>query len=172
MGGVLICKSALAGFAHQRMMAEQQWLFIVNNKSRTNPMSNLSVKETLQFSVVIESVPGTLAKVAQALADAKVSIMAGAAGKTLLMFIVDKADAARAVFKSLGMNFSEESVLVVTYSADRVGTIATMASALGGAGINIEDLYFSSAGEGSTGSICVQVSKENLAKAAQVIASA
>jgi hypothetical protein len=139
-------------------------------------MSNLSAKETLQFSVMLESVPGTLAKVAGALANTKVSIMAGChmagtAGKTLLIFIVDKADAAREVFKSLGMNFSEDRVLVVTYSTDQVGTIAAMASALGNAGINIEELYFSSAGAGSTGTICVQVSKENLAKATQVIES-
>ena len=138
-------------------------------------MYNLSVTSAFQFNVVLENVPGTLAKIAKALAGAGVNLESvshtaeGTGGKAALRLVADKQDVAKQTLTSLGSSFTEEDILLVTCPQNKPGTLAAIAQALGDAGINLEDVYYSSSATQANTVVCVQVSKDNLAKAKGII---
>ncbi len=99
-----------------------------------------------QLTVWTEDRPGRLGKVASALGEKKVNILAFWAGvakdRWAIRMIVDKPAAAKKHLGELGCEITEEDVVVVTL-ADKPGGLGSVASKLGGAGINIDYAYTS-----------------------------
>ena len=92
----------------------------------------------------MENTPGRLAKMCSAFAQRKVNILAFMSseqeGKSLVRVIVDKLPVAKTTLQAIGYTYSEEEVLGVRL-ANRPGTLAKVAQALGDAGININYAY-------------------------------
>lgn len=98
-----------------------------------------------QLSVTMDNRPGTLARMAGALAEAKVNILAVMSlehgGQSLVRLVVDKLPAAKKVLDAIGYAYTEEQVLT-TKLLNRPGTLAAVAKKLGDAGINIDYAYY------------------------------
>lgn len=101
-----------------------------------------------QLTVWTEDRPGMLGKVASALATRKVNIVAFWAGvakdRWAIRMIVDKPAVAKKHLGEQDWEMSEEDVVVVTL-ADKPGSLGSVASKLGAAGINIDYAYTSRA---------------------------
>ncbi|TSC86525.1 MAG: hypothetical protein G01um10148_511 [Parcubacteria group bacterium Gr01-1014_8] len=140
-------------------------------------MYNLTVTSALQFNVILDNVPGSLAKIAKALAGAGVNIESvshtaeGTGGKATLRLVADDQAAAKQALTSAGNSFTEEDILLITCPQNKPGTLAAIAQAFGDAGINLEDVYYSSSATQANTVVCVQVSKEDLAKAGEIAKS-
>ncbi len=97
-----------------------------------------------EFTVHLANRPGSLADLAERLADAGVNIEALAAvgmdafGTARL--IVDDEPTTRRVLEHHGMSFEERRV-IVTILPDRPGSVAAMTRQLADAGINIDAMY-------------------------------
>jgi hypothetical protein len=98
-----------------------------------------------QLSVTMENRPGTLARMASALAEKKVNILALASmergGQSLARIVVDKLAAAKKALSAIGYAYTEEQVLA-TKLPNRPGTLAAVAQKLGDAGVNIDYAYY------------------------------
>lgn len=129
----------------------------------------------MQFNVVLENVPGSLAKIAKALAAAGVNVESvshtaeGTGGQAALRLVVDQEAPTQQALAALGNAFTEEDILLITCPQNKPGTLAAIAQALGDAGINLEDVYYSSSATQANTVVCVQVSKENLTKAKGIV---
>ena len=136
-------------------------------------MNKFSVQTVTQLSVIVDDVPGSLARVAGALANAGINlegfcqIAEGSDKIARAHFITSQADDAKQTLSSLGTKYTEEKILSLHYS-DRPGVVAEVAQALGDAGINIEDMYLSTPGTTKDTVLYVGVSKGNFAKAAEI----
>lgn len=101
-----------------------------------------------QLTAWVEDRPGMLGGVASALAARKVNIQAFMAGvvegRFAIRMVVDKPAAAKKVFAEQGRESTEEDVVAVTL-ADKPGSLGSVASKLGTAGINIQYAYTGSA---------------------------
>ena len=101
-----------------------------------------------QLTAWVEDRPGMLGKVASALGAKKVNILAFMApvvgGRGALRMIVDKPAAAKKIFRENGWETSEEEVVGMTLS-DKPGSLGSVATKLGQAGVNIEYAYTGSA---------------------------
>lgn len=103
-----------------------------------------------QFSVTMQNRPGTLARMCTALAERGVNILALMSlnhdDTSLVRMVVD--DTARAVkaLDAVGYQYTQEDVLTSTV-ANRPGTLAKIAKALGEAGVNINYSYLGAEGE-------------------------
>lgn len=100
--------------------------------------------KTKQLTIWLQSAPGQIGQIAQALGDAKVNISAfGCSTRTgdspLRLQVSDYAQA-REILQGLGLRVTEEEVLRVTV-ADKPGAAGRIGLALGAAGINIEYAY-------------------------------
>jgi hypothetical protein len=97
-----------------------------------------------QITVTAQSRPGILAKVARALADAGVNITAMCAsestGRAKLRLVVSDPARARKALADARIRCSEEPALLLSVE-DRPGTLATLASRLAAARINIKCAY-------------------------------
>jgi hypothetical protein len=97
-----------------------------------------------QITVTAQSRPGVLAKVARALADAGVNITAMCAsestGRAKLRLVVSDPARARKALADARIRCSEEPALLLSVE-DRPGTLATLASRLAAARINIKCAY-------------------------------
>ncbi len=109
-----------------------------------------------QLTVWTEDQPGRLGRVATALGEKKVNILAFWAGvvkdRWAIRVIVDKPAVAKKHLGEQGWEITEEDVVVVTL-ADKPGSLGRVASKLGAAGINIDYAYTSrakGAGKAST----------------------
>lgn len=104
-----------------------------------------------QFSVTMENRPGMLARMCTALTDHSVNILAlmsvGQDGKSVVRMVVDKPSAAVKALDSIGYQYSQDDVLTSTV-ANRPGTLAKVAKALGDGGVNINYAYLGAEGEG------------------------
>lgn len=104
-----------------------------------------------QFSVTMENRPGVLARMCTALADHNVNILAlmsvGQDGKSVVRMVVDKPSAAVKALEAIGYQYSQADVLT-TIVANRPGTLAKVAKALGDSGVNINYAYLGAEGEG------------------------
>lgn len=100
--------------------------------------------KTKQLTVWLQSAPGQIGQIAQALGNAKVNISAFGCstqtGDSPLRLQVSNPDRAREILRSLGLRVTEEEVLRVTVP-DKPGAAARIGQALGAAGINIEYAY-------------------------------
>lgn len=123
-----------------------------------------------QLSVTMENRPGTLATIANALAQRKVNILACSSmehqGKSLVRLVVDKHAAAIKALQESGYGYTEEEVLA-TRLPNRAGTLATLAKTLGDAGVNIDYAYYGA--EPSSRQVLVILSVSDLARAKKLL---
>ena len=103
------------------------------------------------LKVVLEDRPGTLAELGEALGRAGVNIM-GACGipcgdQGEIHILVEDAAAARRALQDAGISVQEETQVLVVPVEDRPGELGGLTRLLAGAGINIELLYLTTAGE-------------------------
>jgi hypothetical protein len=97
-----------------------------------------------QLTVTAQSRPGVLAKVARILADAGVNITAmcasESAGRGKLRLVVSDPGRAKQALAAAKIRCGEEPALLLSVE-DRPGTLATLASRLAAARINIKCAY-------------------------------
>ena len=137
-------------------------------------MSNIEVKAVTQIKVLIGHVPGSLAKIAEALAKADVNIEGtchteGTDDTMPLRLVVDKPDVAKKTIEALGDPVTFERCLAIQSMSDEPGFIAKVARTLGDAHINIEAIYHTSSGRGGHATIYISVDSANMEKALPLI---
>lgn len=97
-----------------------------------------------EFTIRMDNRPGSLGNVCRQLADGGVNIMAFQSvpsGKTILVcLVVDKPDAAQTVFDRGEINYTDSEVVLVKLP-HAPGELASIASKLGEASINIHYAY-------------------------------
>jgi hypothetical protein len=102
-----------------------------------------------ELKIRVENRPGMLGEVASALAEQKVNVRAANAwvegDQGVIRVVVDKVPAARKTLTKRGWAIEEEEVLEVEL-ADKPGSLARVATALGQAGVDIRHLYVGTAG--------------------------
>jgi hypothetical protein len=102
-----------------------------------------------ELKIRVESRPGMLGEVASALAEQKVNVRAVNAwvegSQGVIRLIADRLPAARKALSKRGWMVEESEVLEVEL-ADKPGSLARLASALGQAGIDIGHVYIGTAG--------------------------
>lgn len=123
-----------------------------------------------QLAIFLDNRPGTLARLADALAEAKVNIYAICTSDTVdhsvVRLLVSDYRKALHVFESHGALAVEDDVLVVEGS-NKPGELARIAHALANAKVNIEYCYSATAPTAKTGLMVMRVS--NPAKALKVL---
>jgi len=102
--------------------------------------------KTKQLTAWVESKPGELDRIADALAKAKINISAitcwSAGSENPVHLLVSNPAKAKKVLQELGVRVTEEEVLRVTLP-DNPGALAEMSVRLGSGNINIEYAYAS-----------------------------
>lgn len=102
-----------------------------------------------ELKIRVDNRPGMLGEVASALAEQKVNVRAVNAwvegGQGVIRLVADKLPAARKALAKRGWTSEEEEVLEVEL-ADKPGSLARLATALGQAGIDIRYVYVGTAG--------------------------
>jgi len=115
-------------------------------------MGATSVQQVNEFCVVLGNAPGALAKLSGVLAGANVNIEAlaslsdGPAPTMRLCFVANNEAGAKDALASLGMEYTEKTILAL-HNPDKPGVIAKVAQMLGDAGVNIDNIYFSTPGD-------------------------
>lgn len=126
--------------------------------------------KTTQLTLTLQSKPGVLAKISQALAGAGVNITAicaaETAGRGKIRMVVSDPARAKEALKAAKLRPGEEQALMLTLE-DRPGALARAAAKLAAAKINIKCAYATTAGMG--GSTTVVLSVSNVDKAASVL---
>ena len=127
---------------------------------------------TKQLAIFLDNRPGTLARVADALADAKINIYAITTSDTVdhsvIRLVVSDYRRALHVFEQHGTLVVEDDVLLFVGS-NRPGEMARIAHKLADAKINIEYCYSATPAEAKKGLMIMRVS--NPTKALKVLNS-
>jgi hypothetical protein len=127
---------------------------------------------TKQLAVFLDNRPGTLASVADALADAKINIYAIATSDTVdhsvIRLVVSDYRKALHVFEEHGTLVVEDDVVMVEGS-NKPGELAQVAHKLAQAKINIEYCYCATSPGAKKGLLILRVS--NPAKALKVLSA-
>ncbi len=114
-----------------------------------------------ELSIVLPNRPGTLGEIANALAKAKVNLLAidasGGFEYNIVRIVPDKVPKARAVLRRKGLDVGETKVLCIP-AKDQPGALAQVADALGHAKINMDYLYATAGNRESEALIVVHVS--------------
>lgn len=109
---------------------------------------------TTQLALFLDNRPGTLARVCEALAEAKVNIIAFSTNDTVdhtvVRMVVSDHRKALAVFEDRGALVLETEVLLVN-GDNRPGSLAAIAQKLADAKINIEYAYCATGPQQKTG---------------------
>ena len=134
------------------------------------------VKEVTQITVVIPHVPGSLARITEALRDADVNIegtcqQEGSDTSMPLRLVIDKPIDAKKAIEALGQTAEFEPCISVQAGDDKPGFIARIARALGDAKINIQTIYHASAGRGSAARMFISVDKSHYGHALKVLSA-
>jgi hypothetical protein len=123
-----------------------------------------------QVSVWVDSSPGQIARVARALARARINITAftsyGSGSEIPVRLLVTSPARARKVLRGLDLRVTEEEVLRLTLP-DKPGTLAEIAERLARAHINIDYSYETVAEGASKADLVLAVS--DLAGAAKIL---
>ena len=102
-----------------------------------------------ELKVRVENRPGVLGELASALAERKVNIRGVNAwvegGEGVIRLVAEPLPAARKVLAGRGLKVDEADVLELEL-ADKPGALATVAAALGEAGVDISHVYVGTAG--------------------------
>jgi len=113
-------------------------------KSRTKTTQKQTRRITKQLAIFLDNRPGMLARVADALADAKINIYAittsDTVDHTVIRLVVDDYRRALHVCEERGSLVVEDDVLMVE-GDNKPGEMARLARKLAKAGINIEYCY-------------------------------
>jgi hypothetical protein len=127
---------------------------------------------TKQLAIFLDNRPGMLARVAEALAEAKINIYAITTSDTVdhsvIRMVVSDYQRALAVFEERGTLVIEDDVLVVEGS-NRPGEMARVAQKLADAKVNIEYCYSATPPDAKKGLMVLRVS--NPVKALAVLNS-
>ena len=127
---------------------------------------------TKQLAIFLDNRPGMLARVADALAEAKINIYAITTSDTVdhsvIRMVVSDYRRAMHLFEEHGTLVVEDDVVVVEGS-NKPGELATLAHKLADAKINIEYCYSATPPEAKKGLMVMRVS--NPAKALKVLNS-
>lgn len=125
---------------------------------------------TTQFSVFLINKPGNLSNVCQALADAKVNLLALTMMDTtehgVLRIVAEDPDAARTAFKALELPVTETQVLAVTLP-NRPGVLADVLQRLAAGHVPVHYAYVTAGTRNGKTAGILKVA--NLAKAVQVL---
>lgn len=103
-----------------------------------------------EFRLSLPNQPGELAKVAEALGQSGINLLAIAgigAATPVLALVTEQEDQTRNVLQGLGISFQEEELLTVKVP-DRPGELGKMARKLGDAQVNIDSIYLLSKAAG------------------------
>jgi hypothetical protein len=118
-----------------------------------------TIKKELSF--VLANRPGTLSEVLNALANAKVNLLAcdasGGFEYNIVRIVPDKVGKAKAVLRRKDCDVGEANVICVS-AKDCPGALAEVASTLGRAGINMDYLYATGGMPGGDTLLVVHVS--------------
>ena len=127
---------------------------------------------TKQLAIFLDNRPGTLARLADALAEAKINIYAISTSDTVdhsvIRLVVSDYRKALHVFEEHGTLVVEDDVLMVDGS-NKPGVLARMAHRLAAAKVNIEYCYSATPTSAKSGLMILRVS--NPAKALKVLNS-
>jgi len=114
-----------------------------------------------QLTAWVESKPGELGRIADALGKGDVNISAmtgwGAGSESPVHLIVSSPAKAKKILQGLGVRVTEEEVLRVTL-ADKPGTLGEVGARLGASNINIEYAYASVPSGGKEADLILSVS--------------
>src|SRR5262245_37080047 len=103
----------------------------------------------IELTVVLDDVPGALARLGKALGDARVNIGAiqgmSREGKGVVRFVPDDPERAAHALESAGITVTRRGVLVVRV-LDEPGTLGDVALVMATAGINIDAVYVTTRG--------------------------
>ena len=128
---------------------------------------------TKQLAIFLDNRPGMLARVADALAEAKINIYAittsDTVDHTVIRLVVSDYRKALHVFEEHGTLVVEDDVLLIDGS-NKPGELARIAHRLAEAKVNIEYCYSATPAESKKGLLILRVS--NPAKALKVLNSA
>ncbi len=102
-----------------------------------------------EFKVSLENKPGTLAQVGTVLGDADVNIVAiqgfSRGEESIIQFMPDNPDKAAAALQAAGIPYTNREVLIVKI-LDEPGDLGDVALVMTEAGINIDSVYVTTAG--------------------------
>jgi hypothetical protein len=125
---------------------------------------------TKQLAIFLDNRPGTLARVADTLAEAKINIYAISTSDTVdhsvIRLVVSDYQKALHVFEEHGTLVVEDDVLLVE-GTNRPGELGQLAKKLAAARINIEYCYSATPSKAKTGLMVLRVS--NPGKALKVL---
>ena len=128
---------------------------------------------TTQLAVFLENRPGTLARVCEALAAAKINIFAistsDTVDHTVVRMVVNDSRRAMYLFEERGTLVTETEVLMID-GDNKPGSLARIAQRLAEAKINIEYCYCATSPAAKKGLLIMRVS--NVTKALKVLNSA
>ena len=102
-----------------------------------------------EFKVILENIPGALARLGGVLGDARVNIEAvqgtSRDGKGTVQFVANDPDKAARALDAAGVAYAEREVLIVRI-LDEPGTLGDVALVMSQAGINIDSIYVTTRG--------------------------
>ncbi len=102
-----------------------------------------------EFKVRLKNRPGTLARVGTVLGDADVNIVAiqgfSRGEESIIQFVPDNPDKAAAALQAAGIPYTNREVLIVK-ALDEPGDLGDVALVMTDAGINIDSVYVTTAG--------------------------
>jgi hypothetical protein len=114
-----------------------------------------------QLAIFLENRPGTLARVCDALSDAKINIFAISTSDTIdhtvIRMVVSDTDKALHVFEEHGTLVVEDDVLMLD-ADNRPGSLANIAHKLAKAKVNIEYAYSATSPHSKKGLMILRVS--------------
>jgi len=141
--------------------------FIISE--RNHPMLT-PIQITRQLAVFLDNRPGTLARVCDALKEAKISIYAITTSDTVdhsvIRMVVSDTSKALKIFEEHGSLVVDDEVLMVS-GENKLGALAGIAHKLADAGVNIEYAYCATHPDERRGLLILRVS--NAAKALKVL---
>ncbi|MBI2216600.1 MAG: ACT domain-containing protein [Candidatus Rokubacteria bacterium] len=104
----------------------------------------------VEFTVLLENVPGTLAHLGSVLGDARVNIEAiqgfNLDGRSRVQFVAQDPDGAARALETDGIAYTSREVLVARV-LDEPGTLGEVALVMAKAGINIDSVYLTTRGD-------------------------
>lgn len=140
------------------------------SRGTSNPKSGTLMQITKQLAIFLDNRPGTLARVSEELANAKINIYAISTSDTVdhsvVRLIVSDYRRALTVFEEHGTLVVEDDVLLVEIS-NKPGELARIANTLADAKVNIEYCYSSIAEGCKKGLLVLRIS--NAAKALKAL---
>ena len=103
----------------------------------------------IEFRVILQDRPGTLAQLGRLLGDARVNIEAiqgtSREGKGFIQFVVNDSDKTARALDTAGIDYTKREVLIVKV-LDEPGMLGDVALVISEAGINIDSVYVTTRG--------------------------